>query len=386
MTTNQARDATALAVTANASEGQEGSPLLKYRRIVILTEGASKSGKAKTAESLIRYRHEDITAVLDSEQAGRTCQEVFGAGGKIPIVGTLDDVRSANSQEADGTCDADALFIGIAPAGGKFPEQWRPVVVDALQRSMDVVSGLHDFISLDESLQKVAARSDAKLIDIRRNYEKAVATRVSFPAHNLRVHTVGHDCSVGKMVVAIEVQRQLQQLGKDALFLATGQTGIMVSGRGVPVDAVVGDFVSGSVERLVAQHQEHDILLIEGQGCLTHPSFSGVTLSLLHGCAPQALIMCYEAGRSTVKELPHVPLLPLADLIQHYEALASVYSSCKVIGLAINGRKLDDAEAQRERQRVEDEFGLPACDVYREGPGVLAEAILKYREEIMPCK
>lgn len=380
MTTDQARDATAL----EEAEDQETSPLLKYRRIVILTEGASKSGKAKTAESLIRYRYEDIAAVLDSEHAGRTCQEVFGAGGKIPIVAALDEVGGAHDHKTDGKCDADALFIGIAPAGGKFPEQWRPVVVDALQRSMDVVSGLHDFISLDESLQKVAARSDAKLIDIRRNCQKAVATRVSFPAGNLRVHTVGHDCSVGKMVVAIEVQRQLQHRGKDALFLATGQTGIMVSGRGVPVDAVVGDFVSGAVEQLVAQHQTHDILMIEGQGCLTHPSFSGVTLSLLHGCAPQALIMCYEAGRSTVKELPHVPVLPLANLIQHYEALASVYSPCQVIGLAINGRRLDEADAQRERQRVEDQLGLPACDVYREGPDVLADAVLKYRAEIMP--
>jgi len=352
--------------------GSIAERLKGYRRIVILTEGAATSGNAKTAISLLRYRSEHIAAVLDGSAASKTCQEIFGTGGDTPIVGSLDQVE-----------DADALFLGIAPAGGKLPPEWHSTISAFLARGLDVVSGLHDFISEVPHMVELAERHSARIIDIRKNNEHSVATHATFPAKNLRIHTVGHDCSVGKMVVALEVDRGLKILGHDSQFIATGQTGIMIDGQGVPVDAVVGDFISGAVESLVVENQHHDMLLVEGQGSLVHPSFSGVTLGLLHGCAPQGLIMCYDAGRSTVKELPHVPLLPLARLVNLYETMASVRCPSKVIGVAINGRSLDEADAARERSRIEAELGLPACDVYRDGADVLVQAVLNYRAEVI---
>ncbi|QDU56516.1 DUF1611 domain-containing protein [Aeoliella mucimassa] len=345
--------------------------LLQYQRIVIVTDGASRSGAAKTATGLLRYRPQHIAAVLDRSEAGNTAQQVFGTGGDVPIVSSAQQIA-----------DADAMFIGIAPAGGKLPESWKPVLTEALENGVDIVSGLHEFLVDDPQLTETATRHGTKLIDVRRNRFKSVASCAEFPASNLRVHTVGHDCAVGKMVVSLEVQRELQNRGRDARFLATGQTGIMIAGRGVPVDCVVADFVSGAVEQLVVSHQQHEFVLVEGQGSLTHPSFSGVTLGLLHGCAPQGLIMCYEAGRRSVHELAHVPLHSLRDLISIYESMANARHPAKVIGVAANCRNLDDQAAEYEVARVQDELGLPACDVFRQGAGKLADAVEQLKLEL----
>ncbi len=350
---------------------ENASLMTTYHRIVILTEGASTPFLAKTAISLLRYRTDDVAAVLDAGEAGRTAQDLLSAGGDIPVIGSLDDVQ------------ADALFIGIAPPGGKIPPPWREIIADALRRGIDVVSGLHDFVGDDPEFVATAERHNCRLIDVRRNSDKETARHVAFREGCLRIHSVGHDCSIGKMVVALEVQRGLSARGHDAKFLATGQTGIMISGEGVPLDCVVADFVNGSAERLVERNQHHDFLLIEGQGSITHPAFSAVTLGLLHGSAPDGLFLCYEVGRDAVKSLEHVPTQPLAKLLELYEAIASVRHPCRVIGVAMNSRTLTVEEASQERHRVEEELGLPVCDVYRDGPDVLVDAVLKLREELM---
>ena len=347
-----------------AAADEYESQLKRYRRIILLTDGFSTPFLAKTAISMLRYRQNDIVAVLDSTDAGRTSDSLFGVGGSIPVVGTLNDV------------DADAVFIGIAPPGGELPAHWRAIILDALSRGIDVVSGLHDFLCKDNEFKTVAEEQGCRLIDVRKNDERHTAKHVSFREGCLRIHTVGHDCSVGKMVTALEIQRVLAERGEDAHFLATGQTGIMIAGDGVPIDCVVADFVNGAAESLVQRNEQHDILLIEGQGSISHPSFSAVTLGLLHGCAPDGLILCYEAGRELVKGLDDVPIPPLQTLITAYESIAALRNPCRVIGISINGRKLSAEEAAAERERVSAEFGLPACDVYRDGADVLADAVL----------
>ncbi|MCO6045526.1 DUF1611 domain-containing protein [Aeoliella sp. ICT_H6.2] len=365
-----------MSTRTDAGVGSQSEParvdLLGYKNIVILTDGASRSSSAKTATGLLRYRQQDIAAVLDRSEKGTTTGQLFGVGGDIPVVGSVAEAP-----------DADALFIGIAPAGGKLPEAWKPIMLEAISSGVDIVSGLHDFLVNDGQLVAAASQHEAKLIDVRRNREHTVAGHATFPANNLRIHTVGHDCSVGKMVVSLELANELQQRGANARFLATGQTGIMIGGDGVPVDCVVADFVSGAVEQLLLRNTDAEIMLIEGQGSLSHPSFSGVTLGLLHGCAPQGLVLCYEAGRTAVKELAHVPLKPLDELVRLYETVGSLRYPCRVIGVAINGRKLDDAALDEEVGRVQDELGLPACDVYRHGAGVLADAVEKFRAEVI---
>ena len=343
-----------------------------YRRIVLLTDGHSTRFLAKTAMSLLRYRAKDVVALLDTGSAGQTAEALLGVGGETPVIAHLDEVA------------ADALFIGIAPPGGNLPAEWRSTILDALQRGIDVVSGLHDFLCLDEGLRSAAETSGARLIDVRKNNERQTASGEPLPEDCLRIHTVGQDCAVGKMVVSLEVQLGLKARGIDAGFVATGQTGIMIAGDGSPVDCVVSDFINGATEALVRRLSHHEALIIEGQGSLSHPSFSGVTLGLLHGCAPHGLIFCHEMGRTHVKGLNDVPLQPIDQLIKAYEQMAALRHPTRVIGIGVNTRNATTEEADAEKRRLADEFGLPVCDVYRDGAAILVDAVLKLRKELMP--
>ncbi len=340
------------------------------RKLIILTEGHSNPATAKTACSVIRYRGEEVVAVLDSTQAGKTAQELFCVGGDIPIVRSVQDAPSANT-----------LLIGIAPTGGKIPAAWRLVILSALAQGLDIVSGLHDFLTDDAQFVAAAAEAGSTLTDVRKNDQRDVARRQGLRPDCLRIHTVGNDCSIGKMVVSIEVAAGLRSRGHDAKFVATGQTGIMVEGDGCPIDCVVADFVSGAAEKLVLENQEHEILLVEGQGSLAHPSYSAVTLGLLHGCLPHALILCYEAGREMVHGVGHVRIPPLARILEAYETMARLMRPCDVIGIAMNSRTLTPDAAEQERERIRNEFGLPVCDVFRHGADDLVEAVLKFQAE-----
>jgi uncharacterized NAD-dependent epimerase/dehydratase family protein len=338
--------------------------------MVILTEGHTHPLTAKTASCILRYRPDEVVALVDSTQAGRTAQDLLHVGGATPIVASLDGAPAANT-----------LLIGIAPPGGRMPPAWRAMILDAIRRGMNVVSGLHEFLTDDPEFVAEADRSGAALRDVRKNNERDVAHRRGLRADCLRIHTVGQDCCVGKMLVAVELTRALQAAGRDAKFIATGQTGIMIEGDGVPIDCVVADFVNGAIEKQVLAHQHHEILIIEGQGSLSHPRYSAVTLGLLHGCAPQGMILCYEAGRPHTHGMEHVPLTPLAVLRDAYEMMARLIAPSRVIGVAINSRRLTDAAAAEERQLVRAELGLSACDVLRDGPDELLQAILRFK----PC-
>lgn len=343
-----------------------------HHRIAILTDGYSTPFLAKTAISMLRYRGDDIVAVIDKSEAGKTAQELFGAGGDIPVVASIADADAP-----------DALYIGIAPPGGKLPPPWRELIFASLHRNLDVVSGLHDFLTDDEEYLHLANKLGCRLIDVRRNQHKETAKRHHFRRECVRIHSVGHDCSVGKMVTTLEVQRGLAQRGHDAKFLATGQTGIMLSGEGVPIDCVVADFVNGAAEALVMQNEQRDFLLIEGQGSISHPAFSAVTCGLLHGSAPDGLIFCYEAGRVQVKGLQGVDIASLQDQIKAFELLANLRHPCRFIGIAVNTRQLSQPEADAEIERAEAMFGLPACDVYRTNADKLVNACVKLREELL---
>jgi uncharacterized NAD-dependent epimerase/dehydratase family protein len=334
------------------------------RRLIILTEGHSEPIAAKTAASVLRYKPDEVVALLDTAQAGKTAQQLLGVGGDTPVVASLDAVPAAN-----------ALMLGIAPPGGRIPAAWRPVILGAIDRGMHVISGLHDFLSADPVFSKAAQQKGISLVDVRQNNERDVANRQNIRQQCLRIHTVGQDCSLGKMLVALEVSHALERAGQDSKFVATGQTGIMIEGDGTPIDCVVADFVSGAVEKLVLANQHHEVLLIEGQGSLAHPRYSGVTLSLLHGCLPQGMIMCYEVGRKNVNGMEHVPLTSLPKLIEVYETMANLMGPSQVIGVAMNSRNVSADEAEREREHVRNALGLPVCDVIRHGPDELVQAV-----------
>lgn len=353
-----------LAAKDNRSDGPS-------RRMIILTDGHSDVHAAKTAICVIRYRPEEVVAVLDQQNAGATCERLFGVGGAIPVVASLAEAADANT-----------LLVGIAPPGGKIPRAWRAIVLEAIRHGMTVISGLHDFLKDDVEFAQAADRHGAKLVDLRDNHEHEVATRKGIRDRCLRLHTVANDCSCGKMVTAVEISDGLARAGVDTVFVATGQTGIMVAGRGIAVDRVISDFVAGAAEKLVRDNQHHEAIVVEGQGSLFHPLYSGVTLSLLHGIMPDGLIYGYGMGRKEVYGVEGFRVPPHREVIDFYEAAANIMHPCRVVGVAVNGVGYSDAEVAAECDGVEQELGLPACDVIRHGPGKLVQAAMELKQQL----
>ncbi len=371
--------------------GNKTAPGSTPQRLAVLTQGRTNPLSAKTAISLMRYRAGEVVALIDSQTAGQTAQQALGFGDDTPIVATLAECG-----------EVDTLAIGVAPAGGKLPPEMRATVLEAAKRGLHIVSGLHQFLALDAEIAAAATSGGASIYDVRRNHESDVADRQGLDNRCLRIHTVGQDCSIGKMMSSVELTLGLQRAGEDAKFVATGQTGIMVApgvnaaikmsdeerndptGGGSPIDCVVADFINGASEKLVLRNQHHDLLVIEGQATLAHPSYSSVTYGLLHGTLPDGLIMCYEPGRPHMVGRPHMPLMDLKKLIALFDHVANLEHPCKFIGIAMNSRQLagDPRKIEDERKRIEGELGLPACDVIVHGPEVLVEATLKLKAEL----
>lgn len=347
------------------------------RRIALLAEGHFSPTDAKTAVGVLRYRADEVACVVDSTRAGRTAAECAGVGGDLPVVG---DVAAAAAHGAD------TLLVGIAPQGGGLPEAWRPAIGGALERGWDVLAGLHAFLGDDPEFAALAAASGARIHDVRRPpARRPIAARRAARGGALVVLTVGSDCNVGKMTAALEVCDELRRRGVRAAFVATGQTGIFVADAGVAVDAVVSDFVAGVAEELVAAAAaDADVVLVEGQGSLFHPGYSGVSLSLLHGACPGAMILCHEAGRTllrTADDAEPLPIRPLPELVAEHERLAGWMHPARVLGVALNTRALGPAEAGRAVADAARETGLPATDPVRFGAGALADAVTRSLEE-----
>ncbi|HLA84986.1 MAG TPA: DUF1611 domain-containing protein [Thermoguttaceae bacterium] len=340
------------------------------RRMIILTDGYTHPGSAKTAVCVIRYRLDEVAAVFDRQWAGRSAQDVLGVGPDVPVVDSLDAVADANT-----------LLLGTAPAGGKLPPHWRPIILDAIARGMDIVSGLHDFLRDDREFVEAARRRGVRLIDLRANDEHDVATREGIRPDCLRIHTMANAPSIGKMVAGVEVVEGLRRRGVDAKFVATGQTGILVEGDGCPVDRVISDFVAGAAEKLVRANQHHEVIVVEGQGALSDFRYSGVTLSLLHGCQPDGIILVCQLGREFLDDGGRFPIVPIERLRPFIEEAANLVHPCRSIGVAVNGRGFPDDQVAAECERLEASLGLPTCDVLRHGPEKLVQAVLNLQQE-----
>lgn len=340
------------------------------RKIIILSEGLTNPHSGKTARNLIHYKPDEVKAVFDRTQAGKSSKDLLGTG-NVPVIGSLDNI--------DG---CDTLLIGVATPGGKISAAYKEIILDAISRGLNIINGLHDFLCDDPDIAEAAEQHGVRLTDIRKNDEHDVVNRDGISDKCLRIHTVGNDCSLGKMIVSLELNKALTEAGYNAKFAATGQTGILIEGDGVPIDAVVGDFINGSAEKLVLRNQHHEIINIEGQGSLCHPRYSSVTLGLLHGCMPQGMIMCYEMGREFIHGMNGIKIPPLEDVIRLYETMANIMYPSKVIAIAVNSRHFTKEEADREVSRIRDKFGLPACDVIRHGAGELVNAVASLQKEL----
>jgi uncharacterized NAD-dependent epimerase/dehydratase family protein len=339
----------------------------KAKRIVILAEGLFSVLESKTASCVIRYRADEVVAVIDSAQAGRTSEEVLGFGGAIPVVASLDEALAYGP---------DTLLIGIAPRGGGLPDSWRPVLRSAMLNGLDVVSGLHFFVSDDPEFSALAQKKGVAIFDLRKVPDDiGISYCEAGKARGHVILTVGTDCNVGKMTATMELVVGARRAGVDAVMLSTGQTGIFLTESGIALDRCVADYIAGGAERLVLESDAPGRwLIMEGQGALTHPAYSGVALGILHGAMPSCLVLCHQPSRARMSGYD-LKLPPLVEIIELHERLASHIKPCKVVAVALNTFDLDDAGAAEARERMERETGLPSADPVRHGAGPLVDAI-----------
>jgi uncharacterized NAD-dependent epimerase/dehydratase family protein len=340
------------------------------QRLVILAEGEFGEIGSKTALGVIRYGRDAIVAVLDSTRAGRNVREWLGERYDIPVVATLAETLPGRPT---------ALLLGTAPAGGKLPPSWRAVVLDAISAGLDVRSGLHTFLGDDPEFAAAAEAAGVGIVDYRRPPERMEVSngRVHLPGKKV-ILTVGTDCALGKMSVALELRKAAVEAGLPAVFVPTGQTGMMIDGWGVAVDRVISDFINGTCEWLVEQAEGMgDWIFVEGQGSLDHPAYSAVTLGLIHGCTPQAMVMVHQAGRIHHHgwEGSEQMLKPLPEFIRLHEQVAGLVAPSFVACVALNTGLLNESEARREIARTADETGLPTDDPYRFGGERLLDAL-----------
>ena len=271
---------------------------------------------------------------------------------------------------------AKTLVIGVANRGGVISAAWKVEIVKALQLGYDVAAGLHNLLRDETELQAAAKVNGGTLHDVR-------VPTVAYPIANgqkrsgKRVLAVGTDCSCGKMYTAMSMDDEMQKRGLKSTFRATGQTGILVTGRGVPLDAVIADFMAGAVEYLTPDNDDDHWDHIEGQGSLFHVSYSGVTMALIHGGQPDALILAHEPTRTHMRGLPHFGLPTLEQLRDTALPLARVANpNCVVAGVSVNTKALNDDDALRCCEEIEARLGLPTVDPYRHGAGRLVDALL----------
>jgi D-glutamate N-acetyltransferase len=336
-------------------------------KVAILAEGLFTRATAKTAIGVLRYAPYPVVAVVDSTRAGTDAGVHVGVGEGVPVVATVDEAIALGAK---------VLLIGTAAAGGRIADDYRPHLARALERGIDVWNGLHERVLSDPVLAAAAARGKASVRELREPPPDLPIGGHRRPREGAHVVlTVGTDAAVGKMTVALELVRALERAGERAAFVATGQTGIVIAGKGISVDAVVADFIAGAAEQMVCEAaEEADWVIVEGQGSLTHPGFSGVTLGLLHGSGPDFMVLCHDAARPVVKgfEKEGLPLHSLSECVRIYEDAASWrrppgHQRARVVAVAVNSAALDEAAARREIAGASASTKLPSADPIREG-------------------
>ncbi|HTU81159.1 MAG TPA: DUF1611 domain-containing protein, partial [Candidatus Acidoferrales bacterium] len=338
--------------------GVNGRYVLEGRRHAVLTEGFLTAPHGKTAHGVIRYRPEHVAAVIDSQFAGkRVCDVVPSLRSDAPIVASVREALAYGPR---------SLLIGFATDGGAIPPRLRAPIVEAIDAGLDVISGLHEVLADDPEIAARAAGAGVELIDVRvppRNIP--LFSGAVYRDKRAKVLAVGSDCAVGKMTAMLEVERAARDAGGKAEFVATGQTGILITGKGIAVDRVISDFVTGAAEQLVLTADSNaDVVLVEGQGSIFHPAYAPVTFGLLYGSAPDALLLCHRVGLERVLGFEQ-PIPNLSALVEMHERILSFVKPARVIGVVLDTSALGPEAARAAIARVEEETGLPADDPVR---------------------
>ena len=339
--------------------------------MVILAEGKFSLLESKTANQAIRYIPQEVVGVIDSLRAGRTAQDVLGFGGSIPV---FPDFRTAMKNNPN------ILLIGIAPKGGRLPEAWRSIVNEAIENNLTIVSGLHTFLADDEEFARRAKAAGVEIVELRKvppEYEVISEGHWKTRAAKT-ILTVGTDCNVGKMTASLELHREFQRRGLRSDFVATGQTGILLSGRGVAVDSVLSDYVAGSIELEIDKrvNEGAKFVHVEGQGSLTHQGYSSVTLGLLHGVMPDAMVMVHHPARHV--DDYNFSVDNVRQLIEIHEMILAPFRISKVVAIALNTVNMTSQQVESAKRELEQQTGLPVGNVLTDDVKRIAGALIEF--------
>lgn len=333
------------------------------KRALVLAEGyLADPHHGKTTRGVVDYASFPVVALLDSTYDG----DVFKS---IPVVDSVADALAF---------DPTTAIVGVAPTGGRLPDTLRAHVTASITAGLHVEAGMHEFLADDPELAALARDCGVGLCDLRRPPEGlSVPTGANLELDATVVLTVGSDCAIGKMTIALELHLESLRRGRRSVFVPTGQTGIAIAGWGIAVDAVVADFIAGAAEQLVVDGSAlGDLLWVEGQGSLIHPMYSGVTLGLYHGSAPQLLVLCHKAGMDHIEGHARHAIPSLRELVDLHERSALPARPARVAAIALNTSLLDDDEARAAIAAATAETGLPADDPVRFGAERLTDACL----------
>ena len=340
-------------------------------KLAIFAEGLFAKHTGKTAHGVIRYGTREVVAVIDSTCAGRTASEVEPFCVKpVPIVASLEEALEAGP---------DTLLIGAAPPGGKLDPAWKSVLLAAIDAGLSLEAGLHTQLNDEPELREAAEGKGVELRDLRKAPPDLTVPKGpgSRPDGVTVVHSVGSDTVIGKKVVTLELDLAARERGLRSVYVPTGQTGVAIAGWGIAVDHVISDYVAGAGERLVLEGAERgDLLFVEGQGALFHPAYSGVTLGLLHGSAPDLLVLVHKPNATHNRNYPDLRIPTLNELILAYKNVAAPVRPTNVVAIALNTSDLDEDAARAAIADAERETGLPADDVVRFGADRVLKAVL----------
>lgn len=337
------------------------------RRYLVLAPSAFATASAKTAHGLIAYGNDVCVGVVDPAHAGRSVHEVTQyLQCDAPIVASVSAALALRPT---------SLLIGVAPPGGGISSDWRGEILTALRAGLEVVSGMHELLRDDAEFVEAARQHGASIWDVRVPPKVPLFSGEVYSVAAPVLLTVGSDCAVGKMTVSLEIVQAARERKVEARFVPTGQTGIIVAGWGICIDRVIADFAPGAAERLVLQAAGgSELLVVEGQGAINHPAYAPVSLALLFGCAPDALVLVAKPHQARIEHYA-TPVLSYAQLIETYEALCATVKPARVVGIALNTRDLSRTQALHHIERTCQETQLPVEDVVRFGPGAFYEAI-----------
>lgn len=341
------------------------------RKILSLAEGRFSPLKSKTANAALIYLPGETVAIIDSTKAGKVAHDVLGYGDHIPVIASVEEGLSYGPTH---------LLIGIAPSGGRLPESWRGWIKTALKNKLHILSGLHTILSDDDEFVSLAREHNVTITDWRKiPHDYEVVSKGSYRTRKAKtILTVGADCNIGKMTTMLQVYQEFQQRGLKSDFIGTGQTGIMISGKGIAVDAIISDYIAGSIEKCIdaSNDEGYDFIFVEGQGALTHQGYSGVTFGLMHGTMPDAMIMCVQPTRT--HDDYGQPIPDIRKLISLHEQVIEFFRPTKVVGIGINSIGLTDEQSKDEAAKLEELTGLPAVDAFRFSGAKLTDALLEY--------